>query len=98
MSLRFRRPLRPTFDTGWLLALTNVQDMVTHELRAAQARGWDMKLTHETTGSGEKKLLVTVEAKSGLPGGNYMKNKFFETFRHAAGLPLRREDQAAGGI
>ena len=67
------------FDTGWLLALTNVQDMVTHELRAAQARGWDMKLTHETTGSGEKKLLVTVEAKSGLPGGNYMKNKFFET-------------------
>ncbi|MGO9111035.1 MAG: hypothetical protein ACLP9L_17570 [Thermoguttaceae bacterium] len=66
------------FDTSWLLALANVQDMVTHELRAAQARGWDLKLTHETTGSGEKKLLVTVEAKSGLPADDYLKNKFFE--------------------
>ena len=51
--------------------------MVTHELRAAQARKWDLKLNHETTAAGEK-LLVTVEAKSGLPAGDYLKNKFFE--------------------
>lgn len=75
----FPHATEAAYDTGWLLALANVQDMVTHELRAAQARGWDMKLTHETTGAGEKKLLVTVEAKSGLAGDNYLKNKSFET-------------------
>jgi hypothetical protein len=76
--VQFPGPSGAAFDTGWLLALTNVQDMVTHELRSAQARGWDLKLTHETTGSGEKKLLVTVEAKSGLLSDDYLKNKFFE--------------------
>jgi len=76
--VQFPHATQAAFDTGWLLALANVQDMVTHELRAAQARGWDLKLTHETTGSGEKKLLVTVEAKSGLPADDYLKNKFFE--------------------
>ncbi len=76
--VRFPKPSHGAFDTGWLLALANVQDMITHELRAAQARGWDMKLTHEPTGAGEKMMLVTVEAKSGLPADDYLKNKFFE--------------------
>ncbi len=76
--VQFPHASQAAFDTGWLLALTKVQDMVTHELRSAQARGWDLKLTHETTGAGEKKLLVTVEAKSGLPADDYLKNKFFE--------------------
>jgi hypothetical protein len=51
--------------------------MITRELCAAQAKGWDLQLTHETTASG-RKLIVTVEAKSGLPAGDYLKNKFFE--------------------
>lgn len=76
--VKFPGASRAAFDTGWLLALADVQDMITHELRAAQARGWDLKLTHETTGAGAKKLLVTVEAKSGLPADDYLKNKFFE--------------------
>jgi hypothetical protein len=78
VAVKFPQPSQGAFDTGWLLALTNVQDMVTHELRSAQARGWDLKLTHETTGAGVKKLLVTVEAKSGLPADDYLKNKFFD--------------------
>ena len=76
--VQFPQASQGAFDTGWLLALTRVQDMVTHELRSAQARGWDLKLTYETTGAGEKKLLVTVEAKSGLPADDYLKNKGFE--------------------
>lgn len=64
-------------DTGCLMALTEVEDMITRELRAAQARKWNLTLTHATTGSGDK-MLVTVEAKSGLPADDYLKNKFFE--------------------
>jgi hypothetical protein len=75
--VQFPHATPAAFDTGWLLALTEVQDMITHELRAAQARKWDLKLDHVTTGAGDK-VLVTVEAKSGLPAGDYLKNKFFE--------------------
>lgn len=76
--VQFPHASQAAFDTGWLLALANVQEMVTHELRAAQARGWNLKLAHENTGAGKEKLLVTVEAKSGLPADDYLKNKFFE--------------------
>jgi outer membrane lipoprotein-sorting protein len=66
------------FNSGWLLALTRVQDMVNHELRAAQKQGWDINLTHETTAAGAKQLVVTVEAKSGLPADDYLQNKSLE--------------------
>ena len=72
-------PTEGAFDSGCLLELANVQDMITRELLAAQAQGWDLRLTHETTASG-KKSIVTVEAKSGLPADDYLKNEnaFFE--------------------
>ena len=38
-----------------------------------------MQAPHETTPAGEKKLVLTVEAKSGLPKGDYVKNKFFDS-------------------
>jgi hypothetical protein len=75
--VQFPKPSYGAFDTGWLLALANVQDMITHELRAAQARGWKLTMGHETVAAGEI-LRVTVEAKSGLPADDYLKNKFFE--------------------
>jgi hypothetical protein len=75
--VQFPHASQAAFDTHWLLALTNVQDMVTHELRAAQARKWELKVVQQTTASGDN-LLVTVEAKSGLPADDYLKNKFFE--------------------
>ncbi len=66
---------------GWgpVLDLTNVQDMITRHLRTALAKGWDLKLTHETTPAGERKLLVTVEAKSGLPENDYLRNKYLDS-------------------
>ena len=54
MSSKFPHASEGAFDTGWLLALTNIHDMITRELRAAQAKGWDLKLTHETTAAGEE--------------------------------------------
>jgi outer membrane lipoprotein-sorting protein len=67
----------PPRADGWgpVFDLTNVQDMITRQLRTALAKGWDLRLTHETTPKGERKLLVTVEAKSGLPENDYLRNK-----------------------
>ncbi|MCE5302401.1 MAG: hypothetical protein LLF97_04735 [Planctomycetaceae bacterium] len=66
------------WDTYPLLDLANVEGMITNELRSALARGWDLTLAHETTPAGEAKLLVTVEAKAGLPEGDYRKNSFWD--------------------
>ncbi|MGC8641378.1 MAG: hypothetical protein ACP5XB_16055 [Isosphaeraceae bacterium] len=56
----------------------NFQDLITCELRKALAKGWDLHLSHESTAAGEKKTLVTVEAKAGVPENDYVKNKFFD--------------------
>lgn len=65
---------------GWgpVLQLTDVKKLITGELRSALAKGWNMKLAHETTAAGQQKATVTVEAKAGLPEGDYLKNKYFE--------------------
>ncbi len=65
-------------DWGPVLRLTDVKKLITRELQSALAKGWNMKLTHETTAAGEQKAVVTVEAKAGLPEGDYLKNKYFE--------------------
>jgi hypothetical protein len=66
------------FDTGWMLNLTNVQEMLTHERRMAQILRWDLDVASVTTGEGGEKLLVTVEVKTWLPGIDYLKNAFFD--------------------
>jgi hypothetical protein len=76
-AIKFPQVTFGALDTEPLLDLTDVQDMLTNELRFALAKGWDLKLTHETTSTGEMKLLVSVEAKAGLPEGDYLKNTFF---------------------
>ena len=76
--VKFPGASQAAFDTGWLLALTRSPGHDYARTPSAQARGWDLKLNHETTGAGVKKLIVTVEAKSGLPADDYLKNKFFE--------------------
>lgn len=73
------RATKAAFDTGPLLRLANIQDMLTEELRSAQAHGWELKQTQETTATGEKQIIVTVEAKAGLPEKDILKNKFFDT-------------------
>ncbi len=65
------------FDTGWLLNLADVKDTITHELLTAQAKGWNLTLTHENTAAGGLSI-VSVEAKSTLPADDYLHDKFFD--------------------
>jgi hypothetical protein len=65
------------FDTDPLLKLANAQDMIISELRAAQAKGWNLKLTQETMAGGESKLVVTVETKAEVPENDHNRNKWF---------------------
>ena len=67
-----------TYDWGPVLDLTNVRDIITRELRDSLAKGWDLKLTHESTAKGEEELVVTVETKAGLPDNDYLKNKYLD--------------------
>lgn len=70
---------RGAFDTTPLLELANVRSMLSDELRTALAQGWELKLSDEKSTTVEKKLLVGVETKSGLPDKDPLKNKFFNT-------------------
>lgn len=73
------------FDTGWIMGLTKVQDLLTRELRTALAKGWDLKASTEATPQGQKRLVVTVEAKAdpkdaqgALARFSELKNNFFD--------------------
>ncbi len=79
MAVKFPHAAREAFDTGWMLGLANVQDMITRELRTAQAKGWTLKTVDETTAAGEKKRVVTVEARAELADNDWIKNKSFQT-------------------
>jgi outer membrane lipoprotein-sorting protein len=67
-----------TYEWGPVLCLTDVQAIITRELCDSLAKGWDLKLVHESTAAGEKKLVVTVETKAGLPDHDYLKNKYLD--------------------
>ncbi len=62
-----------------LLNLTEVRDMLDRELKAALANTWDIKLSHQTTAADEKKLVVTVEAKTEWPLNNSGRDTFTES-------------------
>lgn len=62
-----------------LLQLARVRDMLDSELRDAIAKGWDLKLSHETTPGGQKQLLVTVEAKTKWPMGSFGRDTGFDS-------------------
>jgi hypothetical protein len=74
MAIKIPSPTEGAFDTGWLFAFTNVQDLINAQLQSALAQGWDMKLAHEQD-KDVKKLLVTVEAKTNLSAEDYLRNK-----------------------
>jgi len=78
LAVKFPHAASQAFDTGWMLGLANVQDMITGELRAAQAKGWTLKTVDETTAAGETKQVVTVEAKAELVDTDWVKNKSFQ--------------------
>jgi hypothetical protein len=67
------------FDTGWLHAIADIERTLETELRRAQAKGWRMAVTSETTTAGTALAVVTIEATSGLPQADYLHNKLFDT-------------------
>ena len=88
-------PTKAAFDTGWLHRLAAVDMTVTNELQSALAKGWDLKLSHEKGAGGQRKLVVTVQAKAGLDDDDYLKNKFFMT---ADTRRVYRFDAASGRL
>ncbi len=65
------------FDTQWLHEMTDVSGTLNNELSASKAHGWPVTLAREQGSDGKPKSVVTIEAKSGLLAGDYLKNKFF---------------------
>ena len=74
---KFEQPSQSAFDTYWLHEVANVAQLLTSELGALQAKASNMRLTQETGNDGVAKSVVTIESKSSLPDGDYLKNKFF---------------------
>jgi outer membrane lipoprotein-sorting protein len=72
-------PAQSAFDTDWLHRIANLQQTLESELRQAQAQGWKMTVISEPGSAGANQAVVAIEAKSGLPDGDYLKNKFFNT-------------------
>lgn len=94
IALKVPQPTAMPFDTGWLHALADIEGTLSREMRQATANGWGMELTRTTDASGAK-AIITVEAKSGLPDGDYLKNAFFNT---ADTRRVYRFDEATGRL
>lgn len=66
------------FDTDWFHRIANLSNTLTNELKNAVAKGWKLSVADERAADGRVKSIVTVVANSGLPEGDYVKNKFFD--------------------
>ena len=78
-AMKFPQPSASAFDTQWLHELANLNQALNDELSAIKTHGWPVTLTQEHGADGKPKSVITVEAKSGLLTGDYLKNKFFGT-------------------
>jgi hypothetical protein len=78
-AMKFTQPSSSAFDTQWLHEMANLSKTLDSELAAIKAHGWPVTLTHEQSADGKPKSVITIEAKSGLLTGDYLKNKFFGT-------------------
>ena len=78
-AMKFAQPSSSAFDTQWLHELANLSQTLNDELSGIKAHGWPVTLTQNNGADGKPKSVVTVEAKSGLLTGDYLKNKFFGT-------------------
>lgn len=67
------------FDTQWLHEIANVSGTLNKELSASKMHGWPVTVSQEQGADGKSKSVVTIEAKTGLLTGDYLKNKFFDT-------------------
>jgi hypothetical protein len=73
---RFPRPSPSAYDTDWLHRIANLSNTITNELKNALANGWKMSVTEERAANGRAKSIVTIEAKTGVPDNDYLKNMF----------------------
>jgi hypothetical protein len=71
-------PSQSAFDTDWLHKIADLSNTITDELNNAVAKGWKLSLAEEHAANGAAKSIVTVEANSGLPDNDYLKNKFYD--------------------
>ena len=78
-ALKVPKPSAAAFDTAWLHELADIDGTLSAEARLAQSKGATPEYRRETDASGVTKAIVTLEAKSGLPDGDYLKNAFFNT-------------------
>src|ERR1039457_760549 len=78
-AMKFPQPSSSAFDTQWLHELANLNQTLNDELSAIKAHGWPVTLIPGQGADGKSKSVITVEAKSGLLTGDYLKNKFFST-------------------
>jgi hypothetical protein len=78
-AYKLPQPSSSAFDTQWLHELANLNRTLSRELSAIKAHGWPVALSQERGADGKSKSVITVEAKSGLLTGDYLKNKFFGT-------------------
>ena len=72
-------PSKSAFDTDWLHSIANLGPALESELHQVQSQGWKMTVTSEPGPSRAKQAVVSIEAKSGVPEGDYLRNKFFTT-------------------
>ena len=78
LAAKFNGSTPSAYDTDWLHRIANLSSTISNELRMAQAKGWDLRLSTETGNDARLKSVVTVTAKSGLAENDYLHNKFFE--------------------
>jgi hypothetical protein len=72
-GVKFPRLTTSVFDTEWLHRIANLSNTISNELDNARAKRWKLSLAEKQT-----KEIVTIEAKSGLPANDYLKNSFFD--------------------
>ena len=78
-ALKIPNAAASAFDTQWLHEIANLSQALEQELSAIKAHGWQVTLAQQTGADGKPKSIITVEAKSGLLVGDYLKNHFFDT-------------------
>jgi hypothetical protein len=78
-GMKLEGPTQDAFDTNWLHEVANVGQVLTSELDGIRLKGNNVKLTQETGADGAAKSVVTIESRSDLPDGDYLKNKFFNS-------------------
>ena len=78
-ALKLSGPSKNAFDTQWLQEIADVNRALKDELQTIRKNGWTTTVTNEKGIDGKMKSMVTVEAKSGFPNDDYLKNTFFCT-------------------